>query len=272
VRVRQSRAFWMNSLLLLDSGHTVIVDPGVLPSELDDIATVTRGVRPAKVTLLFSHGHWDHVLGKPWWPDAATIAHARFPGEVRAAEAAIRRKSESLAATHDETWTQAFQAFEPDVVVEGEREIGLGPWALVVRDAPGHCASQVTVHLPERRLLFAADMLSDIEIPMLDGPCAPYRRTLESLTPLFESGTIETLVPGHGSVARGAAACSARLLRDTLYLAQIEAGVREARTRGRTLDEARRALEGMDYTGKEAAYSMAPVHRDNVRFAWEGLG
>jgi glyoxylase-like metal-dependent hydrolase (beta-lactamase superfamily II) len=272
VRVRQSRAFWMNSLLLLDPGHAVIVDPGVLPSELDDLATVSRRAAPAKVTLLFSHGHWDHVLGKPWWPGATTIAHARFPGEVRGGEAAIRRKSEALAATHDEVWAQAFEAFEPDVVVEGEREIGLGPWTLVVRDAPGHCASQVTVHLPERRLLFAADMLSDIEIPILNGPCVVYRRTLESLTPLFESGAIETLVPGHGSVARGATACSARLLRDTLYLAQLEAGVREARARGRTLDEGQGALEGMDYTGKEAEYSMVSVHRDNVRHAWDGLG
>ena len=270
--MRQSLAFRMNSLLLLDPGHAVIVDPGVLPSELDDIAAVTREARPARVTLLFSHGHWDHVLGRPWWPDATTIAHARFPGEVRAKDAAIRREGESLAAKHGEAWPRAFQAFEPDVVVEGEREIGLGPWTLVVRDAPGHCASQVSVHLPERRLLFAADMLSDIEIPILDGPCAPYRRTIDSLTPLFESGVVKTLVPGHGSVARGAAACSARLLRDTLYLALLEAGVREARARGRTLEATQAALAGMNYAGKEADDSMAPVHRDNVRFAWEGLG
>ena len=32
------------------------------------------------------------------------------------------------------------------------------------------------------------------------------------------------------------------------------------------------ALAGMEYTGKEAEYSMAPVHRDNVRHAWDGLG
>jgi hydroxyacylglutathione hydrolase len=271
VRVRQSRAFWMNSLLLLDPRHTVIVDPGVLPSELDDLAAEVGAAHPERVTLLFSHGHWDHVLGRPWWPGAASLAHARFAAEVGAGEAGIRREAESLAAKHGEAWRRGFEAFEPDLAIEGEREIALGPWTLVLRDAPGHAPSQLSAHLPAARLLFAADMLSDIEIPMLDGPCATYRRTLESLVTLFESGAVETLVPGHGSVARGAAACTARLVRDTLYLAMLEAGVREARARGRTLEETQAALEGMDYTGKDVAYSMQGVHRANVRFTAEGL-
>ncbi|HEY6867219.1 MAG TPA: MBL fold metallo-hydrolase, partial [Candidatus Eisenbacteria bacterium] len=212
VRVRQSRAYAMNSLLLLDPEHTVIVDPGVLPSELDDLAAMVADRRPVRVTLVFSHAHWDHVLGRPWWPHAESLAHARFSSEVRASEASIAREAERLAAVHGEAFARAFRAFEPDRAVAGESRVEIGPWPLVTRDAPGHCASQITVHLPRARLLFAADMLSDIEIPMLDGPCATYRRTLEALAPLFEGGAVETLVPGHGSPARGAAAASARLL------------------------------------------------------------
>ena len=271
VRVRQSRAYQMNSLLLLDPDHTVIVDPGVLPSELDDLAAAVADRRPARITLVFSHAHWDHVLGRPWWPRAATLAHARFAGEVREREASIAREAASLAGPHGEAYARAFRAFEPDQVVAGESRVDLGPWPLVLRDAPGHCASQITVHLPRARLLFAADMLSDIEIPMLDGPCGTYRRTLEALAPLFEGGGVETLVPGHGSPARGAAAASARLLRDTLYLARLEAAVQEVREQGLALEEAQRALEPMDYAGKHAAYSMEPVHRKNVRFTYEGL-
>jgi glyoxylase-like metal-dependent hydrolase (beta-lactamase superfamily II) len=272
VRVRQSRAFWMNTLVLIDRRHAVVVDPGVLPSELDDLAAVVAAARPERVTLLFSHSHWDHVLGRPWWPAAATIAHTRFAAEVAAGAGRTRHKAEAQAAEHGEVLTRGFEPFSPDVAVAGERAIELGPWALVLRDAPGHCPSQVSVHLPGRRLLFAADMLSDIEIPILDGPCPVYRRTLELLGPVFESGAVETLVPGHGSVARGAAASAARLERDTRYLAMLEGAVREARARGRTLEEAQAALEGMDYTGRDADYSMRDIHRANVRFAWEGLG
>src|SRR5262245_60245195 len=60
VFVRQSRAYHMNSLVLLDSEHTVLVDPGVLPSELDDLARLVRQAEPEAVTLLLSHSHWDH--------------------------------------------------------------------------------------------------------------------------------------------------------------------------------------------------------------------
>ena len=47
--VRQSAAFQMNSTLLLDPEHSILVDPGVLPSEIDEIAAPTlKKVRPAR--------------------------------------------------------------------------------------------------------------------------------------------------------------------------------------------------------------------------------
>ena len=43
IRVRQSRLFQMNSGVLEMDGHAVLIDPGVLPSELRDIANVMDG-------------------------------------------------------------------------------------------------------------------------------------------------------------------------------------------------------------------------------------
>src|SRR5512132_3639931 len=87
VLVRQSVAFQMNSIALLHPEHAVLVDPGVLPSELDDFAARVAQARPAKVTLVLTHGHWDHVLGRPWWPQAEVVAHDRFATAVRRDEA-----------------------------------------------------------------------------------------------------------------------------------------------------------------------------------------
>ena len=91
IRVRQSRAFAMNSVVLFDPRETVIVDPGVLPTELDDLAAVVKRLGPKRVTLLFSHAHWDHVLGRRWWPEARSIAHDRFAAD---------RKSTRLNSSH----------------------------------------------------------------------------------------------------------------------------------------------------------------------------
>ena len=147
----------------------------------------------------------------------------------------------------------------------------LGPWHVVFRDAPGHNAAQLTLHLPEHRTLIAADMLSDIEIPILKQPIAVYRRTLADLAVLAQGGAIETLIPGHGTVARSAAEARARIDRDLAYLDALHKGVADAVRAGTSADEVVRRLEAMDYTGKNAEYSMVDVHQRNVRLAHDGL-
>lgn len=266
VRVRQSRVYWMNSVVLTDPEHTLIVDPGVLPSELDDLARETRG---GPVTLIFTHGDWDHVLGRPWWPDASTVAHDRFASEVKTRADAIASAAREAAEKAGERWDRGFEPFRPKAEVSGLRFTRHGPWRVVYRDAFGHSASMLSVHLPERRILIAGDMLSDIEIPTLVQPPARYRETIEPLLPLARHGAIETLVPGHGSIARGAPAALARLEADLEYLDTLERGVGEAIGQGATLEQAVEKLAALEYPGKHAAYSMVEPHRSNIRIAYE---
>src|SRR5262245_55225618 len=178
VLVRRSVAFQMNSIVLLHAEHAVLVDPGVLSTELDDIAKRVAAARPEKTTLLLTHGHWDHVLGRPWWPSAKVVAHDRFAAVVKRDESRIRSEIEALAREHGESWERGFTAFRPAQSVSGLHVARRGPWTMVLRDALGHSDSQLSVHLPHSRILLAADMLSDIEIPLLDGPVAPYLETL----------------------------------------------------------------------------------------------
>jgi hydroxyacylglutathione hydrolase len=269
VRVRRSVAYAMNSTVLLHPEHAVVIDPGVLPSELDDLARVVREAAPAQVTLVFTHAHWDHVLGRPWWPAARTVAHDRFAAELHRDLAHIRAEAAACAATHGETFADPFLPFSPDDAVSGLHFHPLRPWRPVFRDAFGHCASQLSVHLPEAGVLVAADMLSDIEVPMLDGPPEAYVRTLETLRPLIDGGAVTTLVPGHGAVARGAEAVRERLARDLDYLRALSDGARAARAEGLDEDATVARLDALEYVGKRAAYSMVEEHRNNARQAWK---
>jgi len=138
----------------------------------------------------------------------------------------------------------------------------------VFRDAPGHCPSSLTLHLPELGILFAGDLLSDLEIPGLDGPPAVYRHTLETLTPLIEGGAIETLVPGHGEIATGSAVRE-RLRADLDYLDRLEHGVREALAQGATLEQTQARLGAMPITGRDnPEYPTGPVHERNLEHAY----
>jgi hydroxyacylglutathione hydrolase len=272
VRVRQSAAYRMNTTLLLHPEHAVVIDPGVLPSELDDLARAVRGSGAAAVTLVLTHAHWDHVLGRSWWPAARVIAHDRFAAEVRATLAHIREEAARCAAAHGESYAKPVEAFAPDDAVAGLHLHPVRPWRMVLRDAFGHCGSQLSLHLPEQRVLVAADMLSDIEIPMLDGPPVVYVRTLETLRPMLDGGAVEVLIPGHGSVATGRAAARERLERDLDYLRALESAARAARAAGLSEADAVGRLEDMPYLGKGAAYAMDEYHRTNIRLAWTAAG
>ncbi|HEY3216556.1 MAG TPA: MBL fold metallo-hydrolase [Candidatus Eisenbacteria bacterium] len=264
VQVRQSVAFGMNSTLLLHPEHAVVVDPGVLPSELDDLARAVREADPARVTLFFTHAHWDHVLGRPWWPDAETLAHDHFTSSVRAQRDHVLDQARKQAEAHGEAWNQGFEAFRLDHAVSGLHLLKLGPWRLVLRDAPGHHDTQLTAHLPEQRLLIAADMLSDREPPLLARPCSVYRRTLQELWPLAEHGAIDTLVPGHGSVARGRDEVVARLRRDLAYLERLEAAVRAALREGLSLEQTEERLGAPDGPLRRAEPGTSDDHANNV--------
>ena len=269
IRVRHSAAFQMTSTVLLDAEHTVVVDPGVLPSEIDDLAAVVAAADPGEVTLILTHPHWDHVVGRPWFPNARTIAHDGFTMVARRDAAHIDHEAAQCAQQHGETWTRKFAAFKPDDPVSGIRFLKLGPWKLVLRDAPGHSQEQLTVHLPEQRVLLAADMLSDVEIPGLCGPPALYRATLEQLVPLAEGGAIETLVPGHGAIARGADAVRERFRHDLDYLHSLKHAITAAIGSGCDREAAIEQAMAMDYTGKDGRpWPMADVHRENAGHAW----
>lgn len=271
IRIRQSRAYWMNSIVLEHAEHTLVVDPGVLPSELADLTATVAGPGPAAVTMLLTHAHWDHVLGRTAFPAAATFAHPRFAQELADGAARTANEARAVAAEGGEPWPGGFTVYAPErTLADGER-VQLGPWVLVARDAPGHCDSQLSIELPERGVLLAADMLSDLEIPLMNRPAATYRRTLDGLRPVLESPRFTLLIPGHGAPAAGADA-AARLARDLDYLQTLERQVARAKKDGLSLEATQRQLASMEYTGKHAAYSMVAAHERNVRIEWESGG
>ena len=269
VHVRQSMRYAMNSVALLHPEHVVLVDPGILPAELDDIRSRIAAVAPQAVTVIFTHHHWDHVLGRAWWPHAETLAHDAFAAGLNRDLDHVRAEAEKVALEAGERWPAPFQEFDPDHAVSGLHFRRIGPWRLVLRSAPGHCPTQLNVHLPEARVLIASDMLSDLEIPGLDEPPDVYRTSLDALLPIANGGAIETLIPGHGEIVTGKEAVLDRLGADLDYLDAIEDGVRRARVDGLDSGAAVERLSAMDYRGKHATeYPTEPLHRRNVLLAW----
>ena len=68
VDVLTSGIWQTNSTILSEGGSCAVVDPAYFPRELDAIAGRVRELGRA-AAVIFTHGHWDHVMG-----------HAALPG------------------------------------------------------------------------------------------------------------------------------------------------------------------------------------------------
>ena len=119
-----------------------------LPSEIEDLAGLVREAEPEALTLFFTHAHWDHVLGRPWWPEAKTARprSAGWPPGARRA-AGILTDIEALAIEHGEHWTHGFDA----VHAQSRREraqvpcrSGRGGWCCAMRPGTARASSPVT--------------------------------------------------------------------------------------------------------------------------------
>jgi len=127
-------------------------------------------------------------------PGAVQIARHRLAasegarGEVLAAVACVREELEGAPAP-----------VRPDRLLRTGDEVAtaLGAWRVI--EAPGHCPSQVCLHLPERGLLISADLLMPdfttyCDLGGTEDPIGDFRVAIERVAPL---GT-PLCLGGHG--------------------------------------------------------------------------
>lgn len=198
------------------AGGCLLVDPAMEAADLPALAADLHDAGLAPVAGFATHPHWDHVL---WHRDFGAVPRYAAPAAI--ADVATHRAEmidylEKSVPGHD---LELFGILEPAT----ERISWTGPDVLLITHnghAPGHTA----LFLPDSGTLIAGDMLSDIEMPILEldaeDPGGDYRAALRLFAALPE---VRWLVPGHGHVTDGEG-FRARLAADTEYLDRLEAG------------------------------------------------
>jgi glyoxylase-like metal-dependent hydrolase (beta-lactamase superfamily II) len=232
VHVMTSSRCTTTSTIVCREGRALVVDAAWTVGELDAMSDwlAATGVR---VSSGFStHAHHDHLL----W-------HTAFGDAPRWASAETTRLAhewhDELTALLDDDYVTRFpDPFETIRPVHGDRlpdpfgDSDDEPIELVVHSghAPGHTA----VWLPERGVVLAGDMLSDIELPLPFNPddLDAYLAALDSLASIVAKASV--LVPGHG---RPTTEPLDRLDADRRYLDAILGGADP--------DDPRRAQPGM---------------------------
>src|SRR5215475_1308763 len=205
IDVLTSGIWQTNSTILSRRGACMIVDPAYFPRELDAIAARVRELGHA-AAVVFTHGHWDHVMGHAALPGAPVhvsrvLAEAIASGDPRAAKYLDDARDFDarwyVPRPHGHRWPTGLRG-----VAEAERA-EIGGIALRTLELPGH--SPDGLGLVADGVLLVGDYLSPCEIPFVDDARA-YRATLARLLELLPA--VSEVIPGHGPrlVARDAAA------------------------------------------------------------------
>jgi len=207
-----SAPWCVNAGFVVGDDLTLIVDTGGNTLAAQTIHGYAAAVRPAnRLRVIDTEKHFDHIGGNGFfrergidvWGHAGAV---RTPDEFQAEIAEIndaipnparRARGEARAFFH------ATQLTNPNRQIHSDTQFDLGGCAVAILLTPGHTPTNLSVWVPDDRVLFTGDCLISEYLPNLDaGTPADWQLWLESIRRI-ESLHPATVVPGHGPVARG---------------------------------------------------------------------
>jgi len=157
----------------------------------------TAGGRPVR-TLVNTHHHGDHTHGNYLFRDATIIAHERCRAEILAEGPPGASKLVNSGIWTDVEWGE-IEAAPPFLTYTDRVNLYVDELRCEVIHVgtPAHSTNDSIVWIPERRVLFAGDLVFNGGTPfLLAGSVAG---ALVAVAALREFGA-ETIVPGHGPV------------------------------------------------------------------------
>lgn len=148
--------------------------------------------------LVNTHYHIDHTGGDQVLRDAGAIiiAHRNVRGWVR------RDNINLLGDRITPEMKAAIEALPlPDVVTDKDLTVWLGSRKVVVQTVLGHTGGDLTIFVPDAKVLFTGDMLwRKIPPNLIDGSVSEWTATDADFEKLPNARSV-TYVPGHGDVA-----------------------------------------------------------------------
>ena len=186
-------------LITSKKGH-VLVDTPMLPNEAREWRMAIMQVSDAPVvSIVNTDYHPEHFLGNAYIGPARTFGHAAASKPLTKYPATL----EQLAAVYRETMPDLAQEIAetlvvpPEVCVDAEVTLHLQDRHIEVLALEGHTPASLGVLLPEERILFVGDNLTDNEHPaMYQANTLAWIDTLERIRAM----EVDTLVTGNGAL------------------------------------------------------------------------
>ena len=263
--VQQSQYFATNSGIFISDGEACLIDPNMNPDEITAIANFINSQDVELKCIILTHDHWDHVLGPAYFPDIKVLAHTNYlqGGAVQIGH--IQEQIVNWQNRYELPQTPNFDIPIPDEKIEEGITITIGSETLEFVHVSGHAPDQVAIFHQSSGTFWAADTLSDIEIPFVSHSLTSYETMLEKVSKL----DIQILIPGHGAVTKEQTEIKKRINEDIAYLTELREKVRGIVDCGGVVKDCIDSCLAMTFKNPNA---NKDEHRMNVESAFLELG
>jgi hydroxyacylglutathione hydrolase len=166
------------------ASDAVVIDPG---GDADELERELRRLGATPLSILITHGHWDHLGG------VADLAEASGAPVYMAADEriALERITDFAPAELQ------LRPYNPDVLLEGDEELELAGITFQTVRVPGHSPAHLAYYAGGS--LFSGDVLFAGSVGRTDLPFGDWETLVASIRLLADRFPPETIVySGHG--------------------------------------------------------------------------
>lgn len=163
---------------------------------LEDIRAISD--KPIKY-VVNTHSHLDHCFGNAEFDKigAVIIAHQNSGKDLRMNGEATMKRARAYGLTDDDL--EGTTIALPKITFNDRMEIDLGGQTVeLIYKGPSHTDGSIMVYLPDKKILFAGDILfTDYHPNLVEGDIAGWIKTLDYIMSL----NVNAIIPGHGPVS-----------------------------------------------------------------------
>jgi glyoxylase-like metal-dependent hydrolase (beta-lactamase superfamily II) len=235
-----------NSAFVVTNDGVVVMDAqgpaGLAKLLLDSIREVTD--RPV-MYVINTHYHGDHTFGNQYFaPSSRIIAHEATRRNLVERDAEHRERFKRFFG---EDSLEGFSLTLPGLTVKDGLSLRIGGEVFdIVHPGVAHTDGDLYVYMPERKILFAGDVVYNERLPLLgEGDSFKWVEAIDSILAL----DVVTCVPGHGKVGDAGTITGFRA-----YLTDLHAEVKRLRAEGLDMDAVKEKISLPRYSG-HAKYS-----------------
>jgi glyoxylase-like metal-dependent hydrolase (beta-lactamase superfamily II) len=249
--------FISNAGFVITAQSVVVIDALGSPALAQRLISEIRKRTTLPIShVIVTHYHADHIYGLQVFKAAGAriVAHARAREYLQSDNARLR-----LEASRQELapWVDArTRLVDADDWLDGDRTLTVGAVPFQIRHVgPSHTPEDLVVYLPDRKLLFAGDLVFRGRIPFVGQ--ADSKQWIKALDVLLGFDTA-VVVPGHGPLSTSARE-DMQLTRDYLQYLRTTMG-----TAARNLDPFEDAYKAADWSRFEKLPLFRVANRMNA--------